>query len=152
MTTAIYANRMKDKQQLENSLKLREDGDSTTEFWTPLGTLFAVGYRRVVYGDHGPYLEFDREHIVCDLRKKFSTPLPDTAYYEWLKPADGSLVKVYDQKRDVKNIPFAPKGGHREYRKEGYADYVPGKIYVNPYELKVVLTQQKAPPRKRLEL
>lgn len=134
-TTAIYPNRIKDKIKIEAVYKLEESGNANTLFYTKKGTLFARGYTRIVYGDHGPYVEFDKSQVVAELKRVFSKPAPETAYYEWLSVKDASNIKVYDQRRDVKNIPFAPKGGYQEYRKEGYADYKPGMIYVNPYEL-----------------
>lgn len=141
-TTATYPNRVKDKERIERIFKLNEFGNHETEFFTKRGTLLAKGYVRIVYGDHGPYIEFDKSHIVAPLERKFSTPVPATAYYEWLVVKDGSNVKVYDQKKDVKNIPYTPKGGYREYRKEGYADYKPGMIYVSPWELQLTRRQQ----------
>ena len=134
-TTAIYPNRIEDKEMLESQLNLSEFGNDSTEFLTLTRTPFAKGYVRIVYGDHGPYIEFTKEQIVAKLEKKFIRPLSNLAYYEWLTINDGSNIKVYDQKRDVKNLPYPPRGGHREYRKEGYADYKPGFIYVDPYEL-----------------
>lgn len=136
-TTAIYPNRLEDKNFVENQFKLLEFGNDTTEFYTIKGTYIAKGYVRVVYGDHGPYIEFLPKHIKGIMVKKFNKPLPKDSYYEWLTILDGSQIKIYDQKRDVKNLPYAPQGGHREYRKEGYADYKPGMIYISPYELQI---------------
>lgn len=135
-STAIYPNRVRDKERVEQALGLPEQGDETTLFTTPTGTLFAVGYLRVVYGDHGPYIEFAHEQIRCELKRRFNRPPPPDAYYDWLEPADGSKVKVYDQKRDVRNLKNPPPCGFRGNRKEGYADYRPGRIYVNPFELR----------------
>lgn len=134
-TTAIYPNRIRDKTRLEHELGLLEFGDPETVFLTPAGTCFAVGYVRICYGDHGPYVEFNREQIRAPLKRKFNRPPPPEAYYDWLEPVDGSGVKVYDQKRDVKHIRNAPAGGYAGNRAEGYADYKPGMIYVSPYEL-----------------
>ena len=136
-TTAIYPNRLADKKLLESQMGLQERGDETTAFWTNKGTLFATGYERIVYGDHGPYIEFRKDQVVCPLRPKFKSPLPPDAYYEWLLPLDGSAAKVYDQKRDVRGIKSAPKGGFAARRKEGYADYRVGKIYVAPFDLRL---------------
>ena len=136
-TTAIYPNRMRDKSRLAEDVGLLERGDATTTFRTSKGTLFATGYTRVVFGDHGPYVEFRRDQVVCPLRPKFKSPLPPDAYYEWLVPLDSSGIKVYDQKRDVRGLKSAPKGGFAAKRKEGYADYRPGMIYVSPYDLQV---------------
>lgn len=135
LSTAIYPNRKRDKHRVEATLHIQEKGNETTTFHTSLGKHFATGYNRVVYGDHGPYLEFEERHIKMALSPKFPGKLPEECYYEWLVPADGSNTKVYAQKKDVKNLPNPPAGGHRGNRKEGYADYKPGKIYVSPYEL-----------------
>ena len=58
MTTAIYPNRIADKEKLECKYMIGEFGNSTTKFYTSTGCLFATGYNRIVYGDHGPYVEF----------------------------------------------------------------------------------------------
>lgn len=142
-TTAIYPNRIIDKDKVERLYKLNEHGDNTTEFFTKKGTLIAKGYTRIVYGDHGPYIEFDKKNIIASLISKFSSPPPPTSYYEWFTIKDGSFIKIYDQLKDVKSIPFAPKGGHREYRKEGYADYKPGMIYISPFEIQLSHTLEK---------
>lgn len=136
-TTAIYANRLADKKKVEETCHIEEVGNSTAKFYTPGGTLFAEGYIRVVYGDHGPYVEFNKSHIKCKLVRKFNQPAPPDAYYEWLFPVGEIGVKVYDQRRDVKHLKNPPKGGVMGNRKEGYADYVVGMIYVSPYDLEV---------------
>jgi hypothetical protein len=135
MTTAIYPNRVADKQKVEMLLSLMEEGNGSTRFFTKKGTLFATGYTRVVYGDHGPYVEFDRVHIKSELVHKFGNRVPPKdAFYIWLVPTDGSGLKVYDQKRDVKHLKNPPKGGFMGNRSEGYADYKVGMIYVSPYD------------------
>jgi hypothetical protein len=136
-TTAIYPNRMRDRRNLETRTGLQEKGNKETRFLTNKGTLFATGYNRIVYGDHGPYIEFLPEHIQCPLRKKYKRPDKPEWYYIWMEPLDGSQTKVYDQRRDVKHIPNPPAGGFRGNRREGYADYVPGRIYVSPEELTI---------------
>lgn len=136
-TTALYPNRIADKAKVERMLGLPERPDGRcVMFRTPKDTVLAAAYVRVVYGDHGPYVEFQRDQIQCPLRPKFAgRPLPEDAYYEWLVPSDGSGVKVYDQKRDVRHVRNAPAGGFAGNREEGYADYIPGMIYVSPWEL-----------------
>lgn len=135
-TTAIYPNRRADKAIMEDLFGYQEEGNETFSFFTPKGALFAKGYVRMVYGDHGPYLEFKPEHVKCKLVKKFNNKeLDPKCYYEWLMLENEPEVKVYDQKRDVKNLPNPPRGGFRGNRKEGYADYKVGMIYVSPYDL-----------------
>lgn len=134
-TTAIYPNRIKDKKKVEEELGLKEFGDETTEFYTTKFTKIFVGYDRIVYGDHGPYVEFDPRHLVGKIVNKFPTKVPEGSYYEWKTVLDYSGIKIYWQLRDVKNLKNPPKGGYRGNRKEGYADYLPEKYYVDPYEL-----------------
>ena len=70
------------------------------------GTLFATGYNRIVHGERGDYVEFERDQIV-------------PKHYWWLIPETDPETKVYFQKKTVK-----------------YADYKIGKYYVDPYLLK----------------
>lgn len=120
---------------VEHRLKLGEFGNDRTRFFTVTDYLFAVGYVRIVYGDHGPYVEFTRDQIRASLRSKFGTKLPGYCYYEWLEPTDNSEIKVYAQKRTVHNLPNPPHGGYKGNRVEGYADYKVGMFYVDPYDL-----------------
>lgn len=93
------------------------------EFYLSDGTLFATGYLRVVIGGQGPYIEFDRSHIVCDLETE-----PGQEYrgkgryanckYFWGRPKGKSIAKVYLQRHTV-----------------SYADYLPELYYVSPDEL-----------------
>lgn len=141
-TTAIYSNRREDKFLLEAKLKLNEFGDNTTKFM--LGDkLFAIGYTRIVYGDHGPYIEFDVSHIKCKLVAKyggdatFNVPKEPKYYYYWYRPVHCN-AKVYFQLKTVRGLANAPRrnDGKRSMfaRVEGYADYKIGMIYVDPYE------------------
>ncbi len=147
MTTAIYPNRQEDKRALEARLGLQETGDEVTYFYHE-GYLIAKGYTRIVYGDHGPYIEFHDRHIVCHLVDKYGRFPPDPLklppeteanfYYYWLHP-QGTNLKVYLQIKPVTNLPNAPARAdgkpHRFNRKEGYADYRRGFYYINPYSL-----------------
>jgi hypothetical protein len=148
MTTAIYPNRIEDKIKLEKMTRLTENGDLTTSFYF-CETLIALGYNRVVYGDHGPYIEFERYHFKIELVSKFGHSLPTDLpsieesqyYYYWLRPK-GLNIKVYWQIKPVTNLPQAPKrvdGKPSKFnRKEGYADYKRNKYYVDPYEFSVI--------------
>ena len=125
-TTAIYPTRIADKTQVESTIGLHEFGNVDTKFYTSLGKLFAIGYVRIVYGDHGPYTEFQRENIQIQLKSKFDTSLPKHCFYEWLVPTDGSELKVYDQKRAVRSL--APQSSRRWISRES-----PGRIVVNSF-------------------
>jgi hypothetical protein len=94
---------------------------------------------RVVYGDHGPYIEFDKHHILLPLYSRFgdalpSLPDPDTSkYYYWLHPKGFPQTKVYWQIKPVTDMPNAPRRVDDKKsdfnRKEGYADYIRGMFY-----------------------
>ena len=71
VSTAIYPNRLEDKIGLEKDLSLSEEGNDETMFFLPDKMVFATGYTRIVYGDHGPYLEFARKHIKSKLYSKY---------------------------------------------------------------------------------
>jgi len=147
-TTAIYNNRIEDKSKLENILNLQEEGDLNKIFLLPNGKVFAEGYNRIVYGDHGPYIEFNKSHIKCKLYSRFGNkideenlPKDSKYYYFWLFPHGSEKTKVYLQIKPVTDLPNAPKredGKKSAFnRKEGYADYKSGMYYVDPYSLSI---------------
>lgn len=136
-STAIYPNRIDDRSKVEAKTGLTEFGNQETQFYTASGKLFAQGYTRVVYGDHGPYVEFDTASIKCPLYRKFGqAPKPD-AFYDWLETDNPEDLKAYYQLKTVHNLKNPPPGGFKGNRPEGYADYQIGFIYVSPFELKV---------------
>jgi hypothetical protein len=149
ISTAIYPNRIRDKEELEAHAGLPEFQDNGPLFVFFLRRLlFAVGYSRVVYGDHGPYIEFERKHILCPMRSKFGRmpeelPPEDSVafYYFWLEACDSPGSKIYWQIKPVSDRPNAPKrddGRPSAFnREEGYADYKRGFYYVNPYDLEI---------------
>ena len=148
-TTAIYQNRIEDKFLLEETLSLSERGTQEQKFYLPNGKIFAEGYVRIVYGDHGPYIEFDSSHIKVKLFSKFNNTfdcnnlpaLDYKYYYYWLFPYGDENIKVYLQIKPVSDLPNAPKRNDKKpssfNRKEGYADYKRGMFYVDPYTLKL---------------
>lgn len=157
-STAVYPNRIEDKYKLESELNLQEFGHNDVEFRNNR-KLIAVGYERVVYGDHGPYIEFARQHMKCKLYQKFGgedapepkdLPSPHEAkfYYLWLKPEHSNL-KIYLQIKsvhDLKNAPMRDDGKPSRFnRKEGYADYRRGMYYINPYTLDIMYTKYFPP-------
>ncbi len=102
----------------------RLDGDNIS-CRTLSGSLFASGYKRIVIGDYGAFLEFSSEQIACSLSvqpgQEYRIQDPQFAgrvKYIWLTVPDGSGIKIYFQQKTV-----------------SYADYVPGMYYVSPYEI-----------------
>ncbi|OLP86966.1 hypothetical protein AK812_SmicGene31866 [Symbiodinium microadriaticum] len=95
--------------------------------------LIARGYRRIVFGDHGPYVEFEASQIVWENLPEVILK-PSHAYYDeyW---AEGGFVKLYKQKRSVQHKRNPPTGGVRHDREGGYADYKVGMCYISPSQL-----------------
>lgn len=137
-TTAIYPNRLADKQKLEATLGLPEFSVGGYMFMTKADELLSIDYRRIVYGDHGPYVEFDKDQIMWPILKCTRSGI---GYYDKFYTSDGVLV--YLQRATVAKLKNPPKDGKLGVvagnRDEGYADYVPGMAYVDPYLVKVVL-------------
>jgi len=119
---------------------LPEFGTQTlVRFETTDGTVLAVGYTSVLYGDHGPYVEFDKEHIrfdnwVLNTVKQH----PNRFYDEWF--ADGGRVLLYDQLQTVHGQSCPPAGlsSVTNLRPEGYAAYKVGKCYLELSEFTVL--------------
>jgi hypothetical protein len=141
-TTAIYPNRVSDKAKLEAKLRLPEFPElytkGTVVFYTADDTLISVGYTRIVYGDHGPYVEFDKSTVNFDaftFKKK-----SEHAWYDEWYSKDSTRTMLYDQKKGVEMLSNPPAGAHsyRGNRTGGYADYVVGMIYVDPYKCKLM--------------
>lgn len=142
-------NRVRDKIRIESKLQLPELGDSVTEFWfRRLNARFAVGYDRVVYGDHGPYIEFSDEHIVWDTFPRFWRKAWWAYYDEYLTYDESQLL--YAQKQSVADRPNPPWGKWSAFnnRPEGYADYRVGKYYTDcdPSEIGVVIPPNRLDP------
>lgn len=73
-------------------------------------------YIRVVHGERGDYVEFDKLDITWPLEYKFGEPSNNPEhYYDWLYPRGFPNIKIYHQRRTVK-----------------YADYKIGKYYISP--------------------
>lgn len=138
VSTVKFPNREETRQEIQEKFKtLCEDGNSATRFYTKKGTLVAQGHIRVVYGDHGPYIEFLAKHMV---RSAWKLVRKDIGWFDECQPKDGSYCKLYVQRREVTMLKKPPKGANSCYNNiydpvEGYADYRVGRLYINPFEL-----------------
>ena len=79
MTTALYPNRQRDKQRVEGKLGISEQGNPGQTFFTATGIYIAMGYERILYGDHGPYIECIKESVQWD---RFTCKRKDIGYYD----------------------------------------------------------------------
>jgi len=166
-------NRLKDQSRVQKSLGLKEVGDSTTVFREQLrgggsttknkktasasargergdarGPVIAVGYERVLYGDHGPYIELSPEQVHWEAWPHFfdKSRYADSYYDEFYTRAShriwqvqwdrwdpnpfGGVLMLYSQRHTVDDRPWAPGSSWTEGRPNGYADYRPGYFYV----------------------
>lgn len=131
-STVIAPNRERDKSRVENFLGLSEFGDAFTEFYSVKQDLLpvAMGYDRIVYGDHGPYVEFSSHQIYWSTFPTFLEK-PAMSFFDEYYTANG-LSMLYAQKRSVVNKPNPPSGpwSSQNNRPEGYANYLIGKFYL----------------------
>jgi len=80
------------------------------------GTVIATGYRQVIIGDYGAFVEFAAEHLVkTNVKPKFAGPQKKDASYLWYETIDAATTKIYLQQHRVT-----------------YANYSPGRYYVSP--------------------
>lgn len=149
-STAIRPNRARDKRRVEATLGLPEFGNSCTEFYAARSNnlLIARGYDRVVYGDHGPYVEFSVNHVISEAFPNIMVK-PPSSYYDECFTADGETM-LYAQKRTVKKKPNPPKGRWSVANncREGYANYLVGKFYMSCDADTLTVVQNKRRHRK----
>lgn len=132
-TTAIYENRIKERKELLSDIPINEFGDPNVLFYTTSDLLICQGYNRIVFGDHGAYIELLNDNILFD---NWKVKRQGIGYYDQYYPTDNSSILLYAQRKDVSNLPNPPKGkrSFNGNRKEGYADYIAGRYYISPYE------------------
>mmetsp|Transcript_45544 Transcript_45544/g.106495 ORF Transcript_45544/g.106495 Transcript_45544/m.106495 type:complete len:346 (+) Transcript_45544:73-1110(+) len=92
------------------------------------GAIIATNYARLLFGDHGPYLELLHEHICWEHFQEHKLKGPQRHYHEHKAGA----LQIYEQFRSVQDEPSPPPGQWAcdNKRPEGYADYRPGRFYV----------------------
>lgn len=104
------------------------DGNKNCNIYSKSGTLIATGYNRVVIGDYGAFVEFDKtQAIKQNIKVKAGQEYryndkqySENVKYLWLTAKDNSDCKIYFQKKTV-----------------NYADYKEGMFYISPYEVKI---------------
>ena len=101
-------------------------GAPQTPLYTLGDTLLCTGYDRIVIGDYGAFIEISptqiqTKSICCKPGQEYRRDDPrfsESVKYLWLTAKDLSDCKIYLQKKPV-----------------CYADYIPGKYYISPYEV-----------------
>lgn len=102
------------------------NGDQEMELLTLAGSSLCKGYKRIVIGDYGAFVEISSSQMNESLlrcKKGQEYRYLDERYaanvkYLWLTAKDSSDCKIYLQKKPV-----------------SYADYRPGMYYISPYEV-----------------
>lgn len=83
------------------------------------GTVVATGYRRVVIGDYGAFVEVTPAQISKEnISPRFQGEQSTSASYIWHQTNDVSKTKIYLQQHTVQ-----------------YADYIPGMYYISPEDV-----------------
>lgn len=108
---------------------LKLNGDLDFEIYSKKETLISIGYNRIVIGDYGAFIEFDKNQVVYEniqIKKGEEYRIYDDHYnknvkYIWYTAKDDSNIKIYYQQKTV-----------------SYADYIPNVFYVSPYEIKIL--------------
>lgn len=125
-------NRIRDKTRVEEIWGLPEIGSPyPVMVCKTCDTTISIGYVRIVYGDHGPYIETVESQIKKENLAESSTV---HYYYRELRCREKSCLKVYHQLQTVSGKPNPPPGAYSAYnnRPEGYADYRVGFYYFSP--------------------
>ena len=134
-STADSWNRIRDRERIEAEVGLAEGGGEATLISREDRTELARGYTRVVYGDHGPYVELTEKQVnwpvFVQIVRKGSE-----AYFDEGYPAAGAPM-LYMQRRTVADRPNPPAGrwSTNRNRPEGYADYRAGFYYFQADEV-----------------
>jgi len=154
-STIDSINRVRDAGIVSKYRKIREEGDEKTQFQSALNnrpSVLATGYTRVVYGDHGPYVEFEEHHLDMSEWPKVKEKSRN-AFYDERFTKDGKIM-LYVQKKSVKNVPNPPRKGYFSSfnnRAEGYADYKPGKFYVSALDLQIKVKPAEDPEKQNVD-
>jgi hypothetical protein len=137
-STVNSPNRERDRARIQKQHNLQEKGSNEFIFYDKNGKILAIGYERVVYGDHGPYIEFTTEQINWEVFVHHQIKGPASYYHEHYN-LDRSVM-LYNQFKTVHNIPNPPEGKYavNNNRPEGYADYRIGRLYLDPEDLVIM--------------
>jgi len=119
---------------LTKELQLSPYGEKNTIFMSrKSGLTLGRGYVGLSRSDHGPYIVLHPQNVTWEnfenLKPKFHSEMPYSAKY---RSRDQEIEILY-QLRTVEDRPNPPMTGHfavSNYREHGYADYIPGLIYL----------------------
>ena len=144
-TTLGLPNRLRDRAEVAKDLGLIEGAShSDVGIYDHAGVLLCRGVKRLLFGDHGPYLEVERDAVVWSSFK----PGPEKLHYDEHHSV-GASAQLYDQKKTVASQPNPPRGKRscHNNRSEGYADYRPGYGYISCWSVQVRAGGETTPLR-----
>jgi hypothetical protein len=98
---------------IKNRLNILEDGDKIALFCKHCRLPIANGYNRVVIGERGPYIEFERENMMLD-NMSFVAGQRHIYFDEYSSNCEHKVF-IYFQRKTVV-----------------YADYLVDKFYIGP--------------------
>ena len=93
-STIDSINRVRDARIVSECRKSLEEGNDETQFVSALNKrlgVLATGYTRIVYGDHGPYVEFEEHHLDMSKWPKIKEK-SKWAFYDERRTEDGKIL------------------------------------------------------------
>jgi hypothetical protein len=146
-STIDSENRRRDAERTCSRLGLRDAEAGERDALVMVhATCVAQGFVRLLYGDHGPYVELMcsnirwplfRDHVAKGPRRHYHEHVTHVSLGEAARRGpdarDFERVQLYDQFNGVQHEPNPPPGewAFDNNRAEGYASYVPGRIYLS---------------------
>ena len=103
-------------------LNCKVDGDAHYPLYTLQSSFkIATGYNRISIGDRGPYVELLQHQLIDDC---FEMPMGEV----WRLRSENAFYIEYRTIRDYVKI-------YHQLKPVGYADYIPYRYYVSPFDL-----------------
>jgi len=112
------------REMIESKLNMPVMGDNYCQlYFKNTNIVLSNGYKRVVIGDYGAYIEITPKQINLNtIKSRWAAKPKRKVKYIWMVPRDTKVrAKVYFQKGKV-----------------SYADYIPGLYYIAPEEITYV--------------
>jgi hypothetical protein len=134
-STVDSENRARDAKRVAEKLSLSAPEKGSADALVIVdGQVIARGFTRILYGDHGPYFELVHASVEWALFDDHILKGPKRHYHEHRCTLNsGTTVMLYDQFNGVGDEPNPPEGewSVANNRPEGYAGYVPGRLYLS---------------------
>jgi len=102
-------------------IKINHNSNNNFNLFTISKLHVATGYSRIVFGKRGPYIEFQKHHIIRE-----NIYMPDDALWR----IDNPNIFYYEYRTTKDNVKI-----YLQYKTVDYADYKPDFLYISPFDL-----------------